>query len=98
MQHLIDICSKHMNLNMLCPMGLLKLELYDLRNDTQYSNTLYHYLKNERNVTLTSQQLHLHRNSLLYRINRINEITAFNLDDADLRFQLLLAFEIKKHS
>lgn len=87
-----------MNLNMLCPMGLQKLEMYDLRNDTQYYNTLYHYLKNERNVTLTSQQLHLHRNSLLYRINRINEITEFDLDDAELRFQLLLAFEIKKYS
>lgn len=98
MQHLIDICGKHMNLNMLCPMGLQKLEMYDLRNDTQYYNTLYHYLKNERNVTLTSQQLHLHRNSLLYRINRINEITEFDLDDAELRFQLLLAFEIKKYS
>lgn len=96
--HLIDVCKKHMNLEVFYPQGLINLEKHDSNNDTQYYHTLYLYLKNERNNTLTANMLDIHRNSLMYRIERIKEITEFDLDDAELRFQLMIAFEIRQKS
>jgi purine catabolism regulator len=43
--------------------------------------------------TATAKALHVHRNTLLYRIQRIQEITKLNLDDSETRLTLHLAFK-----
>jgi DNA-binding PucR family transcriptional regulator len=44
------------------------------------------------NITDTAKKLGLHRNSLIYRINRIREAVTCNLDDMQDRKMLLLSF------
>ena len=53
--------------------------------------TLRVYFKNRGNVMKTARALYIHRNTLLYRLERIRELGAFDLDDAETRLKLQLA-------
>ena len=65
---------------------------YDRKHETQYVKTLYEYLRHERNQTKTAAYRHLHRNSLLKRLSKIDDLTGFNLDDEKVRLQLWVSF------
>ncbi len=59
--------------------------------------SLYIYLKNEKSLVLASKILNIHRSTLIYRLNKINEIIKVDLDDADIRFHMILSFEILRY-
>ena len=44
----------------------------------------------------TARRLHLHRNSLLYRLNQIRELTGIRLEDEDTREYLLLSYYMER--
>ena len=46
----------------------------------------------ERKATETGQQLHMHRNNVIYRISRIEELTGLSLDDHGTRLGLEISF------
>ncbi|MEM7339469.1 MAG: helix-turn-helix domain-containing protein [Actinomycetota bacterium] len=48
-------------------------------------HTLYAYLQAGQNVSATADALHLHRNTVRYRIERIKEMLSVDLDDPDER-------------
>jgi purine catabolism regulator len=68
---------------------------YDRGHDTQLVDTLEAFFAQHGNASQTAEQLYLHRNSLLYRLERIAEITGLDLDDADDRFSLQLALKLR---
>lgn len=70
------------------------LERYDQENHTEFLKTLYCYLKNERRTQETVKELFIHRNSLLYRLERIQEITEFRMEDYQERMRMLISCEI----
>lgn len=72
--------------------ALETLRLHDARHGTDYYQTLYAYLLCERNQTLTAQKLFIHRNSLIYRIGRIEEIMGVDLNSERERLYLLLSY------
>jgi DNA-binding PucR family transcriptional regulator len=53
---------------------------------------LYAYLTSERRATTAGRTLHMHRNSVLYHITRIEDLAGISLDDYWTRLKLLLAF------
>jgi purine catabolism regulator len=53
--------------------------------------TLNAYFRCNGNVMQTARVLFIHRNTLLYRLDRIRELGGFDLDDAETRLQLQLA-------
>ena len=55
---------------------------------------LYVYLISERNIALTARRVHMHRNGVLYRIQKIQYTLGLDLDSADVRLRLLLSFKI----
>ncbi len=64
--------------------------------DRQHEGELLHTLEATlRYPTLaeTAKALHVHRNTLLYRLQRIQEITNLNLDDGDTRLAFHLALK-----
>lgn len=61
---------------------------YDRQHGADLVNTLAVYLKNRTNVSVTARTLHLHRQSLLYRLKKIEMLTGRSLDDADDLFLL----------
>lgn len=73
-------------------LGVLKD--YDKKHHTQFYETLYIYLKNERSLIRTAKEMQLHRNSLLYRIRRLEELLDTDLENSMVRLHLLLSYEI----
>ncbi|MCJ7736739.1 MAG: helix-turn-helix domain-containing protein [Anaerolineae bacterium] len=68
---------------------------YDSGHSTELTTTLEAYFAHQGNVSQTAESLYLHRNSLLYRLERITAITGMDLGDADDCFSLQLALKIR---
>ena len=74
---------------------LAPLTDYDREHEAQLVPTLEAFFTHLGNVSQTAEALHLHRNSLLYRLERIAEISNVDLNDADDRFALQLALKVR---
>ena len=55
---------------------------------------LYYYLNTERNISLTAKLVHMHRNSVIYRLQKIQDMLHLNLDDPNVRLRLMITFKI----
>jgi purine catabolism regulator len=67
---------------------------YDARHDGTYIKTLESYFHYNGNLSQTARTMHFHRNSLIYRLERIEEILGRSLEDAELRLSLQIALKI----
>ncbi len=67
------------------------LASYDERKHTELLKTLTKYLKHGGGYEVTSRALSVHRSTLKYRLQRIRELTGFDLGDPETRFNLELA-------
>lgn len=72
---------------------VLTLERYDMENETELFLTLKTYLSNNLRQK-TAKKMHIHRNTLVYRLNRITELTGLNLDDPDTVLHLMLTYKL----
>lgn len=63
----------------------------DEKNHNDLYHTLYVYLTNNCSLAHTAQLLNLHRNSLMYRLNRIRELTGLDLKESRVREHLYLS-------
>lgn len=54
---------------------------YDLNNGCEYVKTFYHYLGSNRSLIKTSQIMHLHRNTVVYRLERMKALFGINTDN-----------------
>ncbi len=70
---------------------LAKLADYDTRQRADLIKTLDHYFNHLGNLRATSESLHVHRNTLLYRLERIKTISGMDLENAEEHFALWLA-------
>jgi purine catabolism regulator len=64
---------------------------YDQKHNQQLLETLHVYLVHNLNGLKASQALYIHRHTLKYRLQQIEEKTGCNLEDAHQRWQLQLA-------
>ena len=69
---------------------------YDAKSQSNLLDTLDVYLQNDCNAQHCGRLLFLHRNSLVYRIHRIQEIAGIDLSDPDERSYLRLSFLLWK--
>ncbi|MEE1056844.1 MAG: PucR family transcriptional regulator ligand-binding domain-containing protein [Acutalibacteraceae bacterium] len=72
-----------------------KLEEFDVKNGTDYVNTLRCYLMNNSSVQEVAKQTFVHRNTINYKIKKIKEILNCELNYDD-KLNIMLAFYIKK--
>lgn len=72
------------------------LRRYDMEKKTEYYRTLFVYLLYERSILLGAAELHIHKNSFLYRIQKIREMINADLDDPHERSYLLLSFYMEE--
>lgn len=79
-----------------CNNRLKSLEEYDHVNGTFLQDTLIEYYMNGFNVGKTAEALFIHRNSLQYRLKKIEEILEMGLDDAMEYLDLVNCILIKK--
>src|SRR6266487_2751207 len=67
---------------------------HDARNDGTLVETLEGFFRCNGNLSETARAMHLHRNSLLYRLDRIEAILGRPLEDSELRLSLPIALKI----
>lgn len=67
---------------------------YDKENGLDLITTFKSYMENKGNVSQTARALHLHRQSLLYRLKRIEEITQMSIENSDDIFLLELCMRL----
>ena len=64
---------------------------FDQKNKTSYCETLFYYLKNAMRPVETSREMHVHRNTVDFRIKKCTEIAEINWSDGDELFHLYLS-------
>lgn len=69
---------------------------YDKQHDSELLTTLELFLGSGGKYQQTADRLFIHVSTLRYRLERIQELRAINLEDEDSRFQTLLALKIKR--
>jgi PucR family transcriptional regulator, purine catabolism regulatory protein len=72
---------------------LLNIISYDDQHKSELLETLDAYFNSNGNMRLTAKELNIHRNTLVYRLNRIAEITQLDMDDANVHLNLRLALK-----
>lgn len=85
-----NVCD-HAAAEIICPTGLMLLIEYDRAHGGDLVPILHEYLNNNMYVSETSRKLFIHRNTLINKIKKINEIMQIDLDDGDKRLEVMLA-------
>jgi purine catabolism regulator len=74
--------------------GLLELKQYDTEKNTEYYNTLYEYILCGKNLNELSKKLMIHRNTAVYRINKVKDlISGIDFDNVNDLFRLYFSFK-----
>ena len=81
---LISYCLQHC-----IPMRLMES---DKKMNTDDCRLLFEYLRGERKSSAVANLLHMHRNTLLYRIKRIEDEYHIDLDDWSTRERLIVEY------
>ncbi|MDX2160754.1 MAG: helix-turn-helix domain-containing protein [bacterium] len=69
---------------------------HDERKQGDLIRTLNGLFRANGNLAEAAKQLDVHRNTLVYRLERISELTGLDLDDADNRLILNLALKVQR--
>ncbi len=67
---------------------------YDARSKSDLAHTLRVYVECGGTLATTAEKLFLHRNSVLYRLQRIEELAGFDPHDRATRLLFLVAFAV----
>lgn len=67
---------------------------YDARHQSALMQTIDAYFNHHGNISQTAESLFIHRNTLLYRLERIQELTGHDLNQANMRLGLHLALKL----
>ncbi len=67
---------------------------YDRDHRSSLVLTIEQYFNHHGNVSQTAESLFIHRNTLLYRLDRIQDLTGHDLNQSDMRLALHLALKL----
>lgn len=102
--HAVSLCADTLhqsyhnrNLIYLCHPAIIALDRYDKKYRNNLKDVLFLYLCNERNSAKTAKELFIHRNTMLYKIKKIEEIIGESLDNCLLRERLLFSFHVLEY-
>jgi len=96
-QHLLSSFLHQEDAAVFCCPQMRQLIECDKKDGRNLAETLYQYLLNG-NTAATASAMFIHRNTLLYRLNLINEIVSIDYNDPLQRLYLILSYEMMKHS
>ena len=107
MAHMVDLCREgflhmynHEDVVFMCHPVIVVLARYDESNQTNLLRVLYTFLKNSCNLAQTARELNYHRNTIMNKIAKIEEVAEISLDDPRwppiLLFSCMVYFIMKK--
>lgn len=76
------------------PEELQNLFVYDRLHETELTKTLKIYLYLRNDINKTSSALHVHRNTLIYRLNKIRDLTEVEIDEPEVAWTFQLVFRV----
>lgn len=80
-----------------CHQKIQLLGEYDAAHDTALCMTLQVYLEQAKSLVKTAEILHIHRNTVHYRINRCMELMNTTLEDGGEIFSYILSLQILEY-
>lgn len=86
--HLLKKAENDIPLPSLYPGSLDSMLEQDLERGSNNLRLLETYLKNNQSVTATARQMYMHRNSVIYRVRKIEEMLGVSLENHDDAFRL----------
>ncbi len=89
--YLIARCEEGSTVDALVPDGVRRLIELDKVRGTHDAYLLKTFLDNDRNIAKTVRECYVHRNTLLYRIDKIKEALDADLDEPDVRLSIQIA-------
>lgn len=93
---LLKLLAGDVGVKRLVDSTLATLESADRAKKSQLVSTLSAYLEVNGNISLAARNLYLNRHSLIYRLQRIQELSGLDLDSSDDRLTLGLALKIRR--
>jgi sugar diacid utilization regulator len=97
LQHIFNLCTAEESLKEMCHPSIFTLIKYDNDNSTSYVKNLYSYIMTFKSPSELASLLHIHRNTMYYRINKIETIMNIDLSNIDNYFSIYLSFKILEY-
>lgn len=94
LESILSVTLAHLDYENYSVPEINSLKKFDMENSTDYLETLRVYLELIGNSKKVSEALNIHRNTLLYRINKIEDVLSIDLTDSNLFIRLLLSFRL----
>lgn len=91
---ILHIVHEHDNLLSYCVPELFDLLQVDREENSELTKTLYCYLETVGNTARASALLHVHKNTLLYRLEKIRSILGDDLKSGESFYRLMMSFRI----
>lgn len=92
--HISNIFAQKESADTFCHPQLKLLLEYDAGHNTNLAHILYTYLICERNMNSAAQVLYIHRNTLVYRLKKINSLITIDYEDYLERQHIILSYEL----
>lgn len=73
------------------------LAQHDAAHDSDYMKTLRVFLLSDCNILETAYRMHTHRNTIVYRMRKIKDILNSEIDNSEIKFNLMMAFYLKEY-
>lgn len=104
MYYIIDLCAqqymethKNNDLIYLIHPSIIKIGRYDAQHNTNLREVLYFYLLCGCNLGRTAKAMYMHRNTILNKLNKINEIIQIPLEDGYTQQRMLISCMIASY-
>ncbi|AOT69822.1 PucR family transcriptional regulator [Geosporobacter ferrireducens] len=96
--YIINLCAQsfirqhhHDDLGYLIHPSVIALYRYDQKHHTNLRDVLFHYLVNGKSISKTAKVMYMHRNTVINKLNKINNIIMIPLDDGYFQSRLILS-------
>ena len=79
--HILSYAVGGVRFETICHPAIIALHREDLISGTSYLDTFSAYLSSEKNLTKLAAMMHIHRNTLIYRLDRIVQMTQIDFSN-----------------
>ncbi|MFA9463045.1 MAG: PucR family transcriptional regulator [Velocimicrobium sp.] len=92
--HIFEMCEKEEEIRFFIHPGMMKLLQYDKTHGTDFLMTLHEFLESPGQPTQIAKRLHIHKNTLLYRMSKIRTIMDCKIETGDEFMSFGLSYKI----
>ena len=92
--HILDIMRQYGDLRKFCDPRIFDIIEYDAEYGASYTMTAYEYLNANGLPSLTAKRIGIHRNTIDYRIKRLDELFGIDFSNNETVFAFELSFRI----